>query len=878
MRNLLLLLALLPIPAVAQCVAVENAPQYHTQMLPGSIRQINVNETGCPGTTSGATITSLSADGTYVYGIGTGFAFTVGKKIIITAYLGSGYSYGFDTMNGVPMEITAATSTTFTALEQKSFTVGLTSSFYSISAIQASQINWSTTTGTGAVTGTLGCASNCAASVSLTLDTANNGTCSVTGAGPYALTSTQILNVTATPVDNPSGAVTFPVYKCGNTTTVAIKGSGYSQAFEGQTTHLEAGVIGNTNPAVTWAITSSPSGGNGTLDGAVCQGSTANSCRETYFNSGTVTGRYTITATSVADGTKSDYRIVYVAPVALPAYASAPPDMTGSFPCYVDPALTGTDYEVGSGQPYTTVNSALAVMTGGGNIVRIQPGTYAEYVQINQLGTHIQPNVLCGMADGSGHHPWLDGSGANGPSYFNPYAYGTGIINTFSPTTCFQAYPTRCGPANLWISNINTEHATAGYTANCANTGVGACTGGTGTTFPWGDGSAGADIRNGSYISVVGMHCNFDSQCVGTYNNGDNQGYGAQTFSVEVARNYAQNSGLSGSTLSHPFYLQSFMMSVYGNLEGPPVSGSSNSGIKVRGIGVTLNYNATAAGFARNEDWVEPQDDLDYVNMPSFINNGFAVGDTTPIDVIAGNGEAIFSGDNAFGNTLNDPTGSPNVHYLSDSDDLSGNLWPVARLGRLNSFFNTYYECAAVYDTTNGGDNAYYTGSFYLANNIWYCPSGAITFNTQTLFIGIFQTNLTPTGSYDNSLPITGCHVSYGTCVGWSNNYNAEQPLFSQTIDQWLTGSLASSNFLVTSTTPFNTTTLVPTGAALGAATALTGPAAQFNVSRNAVNGAGVVTVRTNMNDLGAVQGSSTPAAPTQLSGHITISGNAVIQ
>ena len=197
-------------------------------------------------------------------------------------------------------------------------------------------VNWSAT---GA---TLSCTSNCTPIVNVTI-TAPGGTCTVTGSvGAYTLNSTSNVILTAQSVDDTTKTVSIPFHVCDTTASAFVDVEpSYNQAFQGQQKTLQSYVIGYTNENVTWSITSQPSGGDGALV------DTAN--RDTLF-SATVPGRYTITATSVANGSLKGSAIIYVSPNALPRTVT--PNKTEPTECYVDPALTGTDYEVGPSQAY----------------------------------------------------------------------------------------------------------------------------------------------------------------------------------------------------------------------------------------------------------------------------------------------------------------------------------------------------------------------------------------------------------------------------------------------------------------------------------------------------------------------------------------------
>gem|GEM_PF-1454699 len=78
-----------------------------------------------------------------------------------------------------------------------------------------------------------------------------------------------------------------------------------------------------------------------------------------------------------------------------------------------DPA-SGTVFEVGPGRAYTSVGAVPWQTLGPGDRVRIHKRTapYKEKILISEQGTANAPITVCGVADGSGNRPVLDGDDA----------------------------------------------------------------------------------------------------------------------------------------------------------------------------------------------------------------------------------------------------------------------------------------------------------------------------------------------------------------------------------------------------------------------------------------------------------------------------------
>lgn len=830
-------LALCAGAASAQCTLAANVPLDSFQTIPGSIRQVNVIENSCPT----GSLTSLAVSGGVITGVGTGFSFTVGKTLVISNVFdpGFGSAYPFDLVEGMPLTILTASSTGFTATYGRSaVSIGATTVTGTVQ--QISYVNWSTTTTTGTVTGTLSCTSACIPNTILTMDS-TSGHCTASGT---AVTSTQVLTVTATAVDTGSTA-SFPVYQCGLTTTVMIPGAGYVQAYKGQNIDVSAHVLGNRNRAITWTTT------GGTLD--------STTKRNTRFHA-TTQGRYTLTATSVADGTQSDSIIVYVASQSLPSYASSPPEKSEPAPCEVDATLTVPVLDIGPTQTFTTMNAALTTAPTTGFMMRLHnedltgtsPTTFAEYIQIGAIGSSAQPVIICGIPDSAGHYPVISGNGAHGPTYANTFLYGSGLITSFpSPSNhCSGNFPSStCGAQHVLITGIKFIDANVGFSGFEAD----------GTTpFNWGDGSDGVNIRVGKYFDVRGNHFFTDSQGVGTYDNGDNNGWVAITFAISIRRNYFDTLSASGSSTAHPVYAQSYVMDIDQNLINPPASGATDSCVKLRGISITSSANSCAPGYARYHDWGEVQDSASFLNGYDYITHNASAGDTLGLDVVAGYQEALQSDSVQYSNKFNSPSFFGNViHFMADHDDNVGDYGMNARYGILNSFYETYAICGQVFDTSSGlsGENYFLSQRFLIEDDIFYCSPSGINMNSLANFTATMHTNLFNAGTIDNSLPIYGGHFNFADYAGWTNDsyFLPGIPFMMSPINPRLTTNF-STDWLTTSIAPFNTTTLnlVSGSAAIGAASTVTGENAMFFVGNNAVNLSGVASARANLTDLGA--------------------------
>ena len=248
---------------------------------------------------------------------------------------------------------------------------------------------------------------------------ASGSSCSIseTGSNVYAVSSATRFTITAQSVENPAATSSIVVNVCHPAVVVNVVPF-YATLYAGQKADIQSFVWGASNPNVTWSLTSQPSGGDGALS------DTSN--LDTVF-SATVAGRYTLTATSVADSSKTNTATVYVTGNPMPAYATTPSE-TEPVDCTVDPAMTGTVYDVGPSQAYKTIASVPWPSLAPGSTVRIHnedttgtsPTTYHEYFQVVGHATRTQPIRVCGVPDAAGNLPVIDANNATGRSDVKP--------------------------------------------------------------------------------------------------------------------------------------------------------------------------------------------------------------------------------------------------------------------------------------------------------------------------------------------------------------------------------------------------------------------------------------------------------------------------
>ena len=745
------------------------------------------------------------------------------------------------------------------------------------------KINWSILSTTGGATATFTTPSASEASaVNAGLATVQvnigptAGNCSIPQAqnaiGSYTVTSTASVTVQAQSVDDTTKTAAFLFNVCAKTTTVLVAPA-YQQAFKGQHRMLQSWVTGDTDETGTWSIVAQPGGGDGTL------ADTTN--RDADF-AATVTGRYTLQYTSNSDASKSATAIVYVSPNFIPFYGSTP-NHTEPRECYVDPALTGGDYEVGAGKQYATIQSTPAANTlEPGSIIRIwntdttgsRPSTYYEYYQLASSGTPTQPIILCGVPDSLGNLPVMDGENATTQSGTDINTHdGVGVLNIWAggygasdPYGYWQSGS--AGPSYVSVTGLHIAHATPNYAY----------------TPPGGGGNmlyhtftGCVNVRSGNYIDVSG---NDLDTCTNGFFSTEyaSEGWAAISRLITVTGNHIHNSGWPGSGSEHQAYIQSFFGVVQGNLVDHYTSGADGSAIKWRGLEGIFRYNNIASGPLRVFDMVDVEDAIPYVSFEGYLgipgdadcsDSLYCLGDTAGPNIVAANQESLQK-DFVYGNEIFASSSLNHIHYAEDG---AGGM--EDRNGELYFYSNTLDGAQDVFD--NGSSEGYYgflTQRIDARNNVLWAAGSQIEFARYATIILSATTNLMKSGTLSIETPIQG-GGSVDSSDGWSDvcvdnacPWPLTVPLNTHLYD------LSDANYLTTATQPYDPTTMIPPSgsAAIGTGTALIGVPALLPVRWQFATATNSLIARTNPLTIGAAgQSGTTPdfsvaATPSSIS------------
>lgn len=679
------------------------------------------------------------------------------------------------------------------------------------------------------------------------------GSCSISGSvGSYSVTSTATVTVQAQAVDDTSQTATFLFNVCANTTKVWVVPF-YRAAYVNQPVWLQSWVVGNTNQAVTWSITSQPNGGDGTL---------ADTNQRDAVFSASVAGRYTLTATSAADGTKTDTATVFVTGHVLPSY-SVTPNLTEPVDCSVDPDSTGSTYVVMPGGTYPTIASVPFHTMAPGSTVAIYntdntclaPTVYHEYFQVQSSGTKTQPIRVCGVPDPCGNLPIIDGQDATstGNTWMSSAAYGYsaitlyqggpgisvyGAYNTVSPDVTYNQAGTikPVAPSYVSIEGLHVRNVTRDFMYTPP--GGGAQVAWTGGGLPVG-GAACIALRGGAYQVVLGNEFETcENGILADFN--ATHGWAGFNGAVDIEGNNFHNDSYNGNGSVHQLYIQDWLDLVQFNRVTALAAGALGANLKDRGLSTVTRNNyfglgQTSSGPTRDFDLVDGQDANDYMiyekapssasgmgylGNPGDTNCGhswWCSGDTMGASTLAAWQEA-WESYYLYSNISPNTVTAHMVLYNGDHGNAMANRRGVLQLYN-NTFSTTAPSHGSFFDTDNaGGDPVYEVPRINAQNNILWSPPGSYPcWQRVNTFVGNFATNLVSPYLSTVTTPINGTG-----CASQTNDWASDNPTYAPfpnaiPLDNHM-GGISAANFIAAIGQPYNSATYVPTTAVAGSA------------------------------------------------------------
>lgn len=658
--------------------------------------------------------------------------------------------------------------------------------FARVSNGATNQVTWAVKSGSAQIS------SSSASWVDVTAGSSGSS-CQLSNTGTGISSATQF-TLEATSVDDTSKKADITFNVCKPTVQVSVVPT-YRTLYASQNADIQSLVVGSSNDAVQWAITSQPSGGDGKLADS--------SARDTVF-SATVPGRYTLSATSVASSGQTATSTLYVTGHSLPYRVTR--NQTEPVDCTVDPALLGTTYDVGPSQKYQHLNDLPISTILNGSTIRLHnedttgssPTTYNEYLQLSQHAAPDQPIRVCGVPDIAGNLPIVDATNAVGRSDVTSFAAGNGLV-TIGGSTSGAAWPAYNGAQNIVVEGLHLRNANAGL----------AYVSPSGTKAVWQSSAACVRIGDGHNISLIGNE--IDSCATGAASQWNGTTWGGSSLNHLWEGNYIHGSGTAGSSANHQMYLQAWGQVVQFNRIDQIAANTSGANLKSRGIQDVIRYNYFGDGSARDLDLVDVGTAAQWMSFGDFFgNNASPTSATYSMDQLAAWQEA-WNSHFAYGNIYLNSTSLAPIHFAYDQSGAE-----AARKGNLFWYNNTFYQstCAScsgqlltMFDTS-GGNGSYLAQTEFqtveaINNLIWMDTVGQPVFqwNDFDAFIGLGASNLLPSGWGANTL-----QGSIGD--GWNATGNAAAYQNAANLALHITG-FTGTNTQTTSSIPFEKVSLL---------------------------------------------------------------------
>ncbi|MFO0618811.1 MAG: right-handed parallel beta-helix repeat-containing protein [Polyangiaceae bacterium] len=288
--------------------------------------------------------------------------------------------------------------------------------------------------------------------------------------------------------------------------------------------------------------------------------------------------------------------------------STGPGSSTGSGGGGVLPAIrgecvpdTGTDYQVGDGQPFASLDDVPWNTLGPGDTVRIHPRAepYHNKILISTRGAEGHPIKVCGIPSASGELPVIDAAGAttsphqHWSGWVDLQDYGIVLIATGGDS------PSTFRPGFIEVDNLELRGAKPGnhYTTN------------TGETREYTDRGTGLYIVNGDHVTARGNILHDNSYGLFALSKSEGEGGGEAQLSREILieGNTIFGNGVVGSDHRHNTYTEALGVTYQFNYFGPLRDGAIGLNLKDRSAGTVIRYNWIDGG-KRILDLVDAQE------------------------------------------------------------------------------------------------------------------------------------------------------------------------------------------------------------------------------------------------------------------------------
>jgi len=285
----------------------------------------------------------------------------------------------------------------------------------------------------------------------------------------------------------------------------------------------------------------------------------------------------------------------------------------------------GTDYNVGPGQPLTTISEVpwSTLQAGDRVFIHWKDSPYKEKWVINRQGTAAEPIEIIGVNGPSGQQPIIDGNGAVTVAGVNFWNEQRGVIKIGGSNT-----PPDGLPNYITIDNLEIISGRPPYQFTDDN----------GQTQTYADNAASIYVEKGANLII--RNCTLRDSGNGVFVGA----FGGASENILIENNYIFDNGIDGSIFQHNTYTEALGITYQYNRFGPLRIGALGNNLKDRSAGLVVRYNWIESG-NRQLDLVD-SGSSNLINHPSY--------NTTHV----------------YGNILIEPDGAGNSqisHYGGDS-------------------------------------------------------------------------------------------------------------------------------------------------------------------------------------------------------------------
>lgn len=227
-------------------------------------------------------------------------------------------------------------------------------------------------------------------------------------------------------------------------------------------------------------------------------------------------------------------------------------------------------YNVGPGQPYSTIGAVPLAELQPGDTVRIhyRPEPYAEKFVICRQGTANAPITISGVLGPDGERPVITGADALTAQGLNYWRESRGVIKIGGAN-----HPPDLLPMHIVIENLEIRSAHPDYTFTDRNGIAG---------VSYANNAAAIDIEKGHYITI--RNCVLHDCANGIFAGGD-------TAHLVIEHCHIYGNGVAGSLTVHNAYTESNGILYQHNHFGTLRAGANGNNLKDRSAGCVIRYN-----------------------------------------------------------------------------------------------------------------------------------------------------------------------------------------------------------------------------------------------------------------------------------------------